>query len=332
MSVVHGGRLDEAIARYGGKAARWLDLSTGINAKPYPLPKFEPAIWQRLPSRPELAQLLDVARKYYGAAAGSPCAAAAGIQTHIQILPFLFKPQSVAIVGFTYQEHGVCWQRAGHEVLVADGLESAESSARIVIVVNPNNPDGQQYDPEELAVLARRLGAKGGLLVVDESYCDVQVELTTLAHAGQPGLLVLRSFGKFFGLAGVRLGFAFGAEILIEKIIDHLGPWPVAGPALVIGSKALADRAWIRRSRKRLARDRPALVELLETAGLSIVGGCDLFVLARHPRAARLYEYLASQQILVRRFPGRDDWLRFGVPALNGARRRLLNGLTGFEQ
>jgi cobalamin biosynthetic protein CobC len=266
------------------------------------------------------------------ASSDAPCSVAAGSQAHIQMLPFLFKPQPVAIVGFTYQEHGFCWQQAGHEVLVADGLESAEASARIVIVVNPNNPDGRVIEPEILATLGKKLGSKGGLLVVDEAFGDVVPESSTIAHAGQAGLLVLRSFGKFFGLAGLRLGFAFGPELLIERLSQRHGPWPASGAALEIGTKALADKPWINRSRKQLAAARKDLVKVLEQNSLNDVGGTDLFVLVQFERAGDLYEHLARRHILTRPFPGREDWLRFGVPATKPGLSRLADALSQFER
>ncbi len=331
MAVFHGGRLDDAVARFGGQKSRWLDLSTGINARAYPVPEIAKSAWQQLPQGDRLEQLIGAARKYYGAPVNAPCAAGSGSEVHILALPFLFKQQSVAIVGFTYQEHGLCWQQAGHEVLVADGLESAEASARIVIVVNPNNPDGRSHDPDTLTALARRLGPKGGLLIVDEAFCDVALELSTMAQAGLPGLLILRSFGKFFGLAGLRLGFAFGSDIVIEKLKQRLGPWPVSGAALEIGIKALGDRPWINRSRKHLASARKVLETSLAANGLFPVGGTDLFVLVQHARAKDLHDHLISNHILTRPFPGREDWLRIGIPGTKPLQARLDKALAAYK-
>lgn len=332
MTIFHGGRLDEAVARFGGMAHNWLDLSTAINAKSYPVLEIPKQAWHQLPQQDKLDRLIDIARKAYGAGSDAPCSAGAGSQAHILALPFLFKPQSVAIVGFTYQEHGHCWQQAGHEVLVADGLESAEASARIIVVVNPNNPDGRSFEPENLAALGKRLGAKGGLLVVDEAFCDVARDLSTMKHAGQAGLLILRSFGKIYGLAGLRLGFAFGPELLIQRLQQRLGPWPLSGAALEIGTKALGDRPWINRTCKRLRRARAEFEGILAQNNLSIVGGTDLFVLIQHERAGELYEHLANGQILTRPFPGREDWLRFGIPGSKPALDRLAKALLAFDR
>lgn len=330
MTVMHGGRLDEAIARFGGAQKSWLDLSTGINPNAYSVADIEAIAWCHLPQNSDLELLLHDARTAYAAPKDAPCIAAAGTQAIIQTLPGLFKPQSVAIVGFTYQEHGLCWQRAGHEVLVADGLESAEASARIIIVVNPNNPDGRAIEPSQLVELAKRLGAKGGLLVVDEAFCDTMPELSVLANTGQAGLLVLRSFGKYFGLAGLRLGFAFGPSLVIQRLGERLGPWPVSGPAILIGREALQNKKWITGTRRKLKKNRIAFEQLLSNSTIEIIGATDLFVLIQLDKATELYEHLAMHKILTRPFPGREDWLRIGIPGKKASLTRFSKALAEF--
>ena len=156
--VMHGGRLDDAVTRFGGAREKWIDLSTGINPHSYPIPEVGVAMWQALPDSGAYDLAEKAVRNAYRADKDAGVSLAPGTQMHIQTLPFLYKPQPVAIVGFSYQEHGICWRRAGHEVYVTDGLESAEASARIVIVVNPNNPDGRIIDSGDLVSLAQILG------------------------------------------------------------------------------------------------------------------------------------------------------------------------------
>lgn len=331
-SISHGGRLDEAIARYGGVKSKWLDLSTGINPAPYPLSAIPMVVWQALPDTAAEHKAREAARACYGADEEATLSLAPGTQAHIQQLPFLFKPQDVAIVGFTYQEHGLCWSRAGHSVFVTDGLESAEATARIVVVVNPNNPDGQVYEPDELGTLARRLGAKGGLLVVDESFGDVMPERSVVPHCGRDGLLVLRSLGKFFGLAGARFGVAIGATPLTHRLDERLGPWAVSGPALHGAAEALGDRKWQNRTRKKLAASRSDLETVLGEQGFEIIGGTDLFVLTAHDEAAAIADHLAQHHILVRPFPAKPHWLRFGLPGSKPALNRLGRALNAYGQ
>ena len=312
--VMHGGRLDEAVAQYGGVRDKWLDLSTGINPQAYPVPDIAADSWTSLPDKGAEVRAREAARTCYGTDASAGISLAPGSQMHIQTLPFLYKPQPVVIVGFAYQEHGVCWQRAGHQVYMTDGLSSAEATARIVIVVNPNNPDGHIFEPDELLPLARGLAAKGGLLIVDESFADVAPEYSVAGEAGRDGLLVMRSIGKFYGLAGVRFGVALTSPQLQIRLDERLGPWAVSGPALAIAEQALGDRKWQKRNLKKLNSSCKKLRIVLENNGLDILGYTALFVLVQHDRVGDLWEHLAASHILTRSFPDKTDWLRVGLP------------------
>jgi len=328
--ISHGGQLDKAIARFGGEKAGWLDLSTGINPNSYPTPELDPDIWSRLPDKAGWDGAATAAREAYGAGAGAAVSLAPGSQAHIQLLPWLFKPQAVAIVGFTYQEHGLCWRRAGHEVYVTDGLESAEATARIVIVVNPNNPDGRIWDREALAGLARRLASRGGILVVDEAFCDVTPNASVARETGREGLVVIRSLGKFYGVAGVRFGVALASELIARRLEERLGPWAVSGPALAVAAQALSDEKWRKQTRKKLVAMREELEATLLKSGHEIVGGTNLFVLSKQGKAHELWKHLGSQKILTRVFPGKADWMRFGMPADKRALKRLHKALISF--
>ena len=326
--VQHGGRIDEAIAHHGGTRGTWLDLSTGIGPLTYPVPDLPRTIWRDLPDEAAWLATADALRQLVGASEGVGVSLAAGSQQHIQVLPRLFKSQDVAVVGFTYGEHAAQWRAAGHTVLASDGLTSAEATARIIIVVNPNNPDGRIIDRHVLLELARRLAAKGGLLVVDEAFGDVTPNASVAADAGRDGLVVLRSLGKFYGLAGVRLGGALCSPALAERLEASIGPWGVSGPALAIGAAAWSDRTWTTRNRRKLKTMRESLEEMLQRRGLRIAGGTDLFVLAQHSRAMDIARRLAERQILVRAFDGAPQWLRFGLPAGKVASRRLDSALA----
>lgn len=328
--ISHGGQIDKAVARFGGDGAEWLDLSTGINPNGYPLPDLDPDIWSRLPDKAGWDAAAAAAREAYGAGAVAAISLAPGSQAHIQLLPWLFKPQAVAIVGFTYQEHGLCWRRAGHEVYVTDGLESAETTARIVIVVNPNNPDGRIWDPEALAGLARRLASRGGILVVDEAFGEVTPNASVAGETGREGLVVIRSLGKFYGLAGVRFGVVLTNELIARRLEERLGPWAVSGPALAVAVQALSDGKWRKQTRKKLVAMREDLEVILLKSGHEIAGGTDLFVLSRQGKAHELWEFLGSRKILTRVFPGKEDWMRFGMPGDKRALKRLHNALISF--
>ncbi len=328
--VQHGGRLDAAVSQFGGKAEKWVDLSTGINPASYPIADIDKRHWHRLPDQLAWNEAAEAARMAYGATDQAAISLAAGSQAHIQLLPTLFKPQDVAIVGFTYQEHSVHWRKAGHQVFVTDGLESAEATARIIVVVNPNNPDGRITDRTALLELARRLAAKGGLLVVDEAFGETAPRSSVADQAGRDGLIVLRSLGKFYGLAGVRFGVALTYENLARRLEEGLGPWAVSGPALAIAAQALQDSKWQKRTSKKLVAAREQLEDVLLKNGHEVVGGTGLFVLTRHGQAERLWTHLAKAHILTRSFSGKPEWIRFGLPGSKAAFNKLDKALADF--
>lgn len=322
---VHGGDLAAAEARWGRPAAGWLDLSTGINPWPYALPPLPAEAWTRLPGHGEEAALRAAAARRFRVVGADHVLAGPGTSALIQALPRARAPGAVAVVGPTYGEHARAWAAAGHDVREVASLEQAD--APVIVIVNPNNPDGRVVAPELLLELAARQAARGGLLLVDEAFGDMTPALSVAPRLG-PGLVVLRSFGKFYGLAGVRLGFALAEPALLEPLAVQLGPWPVSGPALAVGAAALADDAWAAAMTARLAEATAALDGVLERAGLSIHGGTTLFRLAAHDRAAQLYDRLGRAGILVRAFVGRPHLLRFGLPAGADELERLARGLA----
>ena len=321
--IEHGGALDRAIAEFGGARADWIDLSTGINPNPYPLPKLAPDVWTRLPDSALEAKAIAAARAHYGFGEKAGVTAAPGTQALIQLYPHLAPPGNAMVIGPTYEEHAQSLGFAGRDLRYERSLSSLDDEDMIAVVVNPNNPDGKAIPADALLFAAERLAERGGLLVVDEAFADTNSKDSVAAHAGMDGLLVLKSFGKFFGLAGVRLGFAAGTPELTGVLSAMLGPWAVSGPALAIASGAYRDEAWITAARTRLATDRRALEAGLKAAGLQLLGGTDLFVLARHFQAAHIWRELAERHILVRKFDHTADWLRFGLPKDEAGLSRL---------
>ncbi|WP_119458952.1 threonine-phosphate decarboxylase CobD [Rhodospirillaceae bacterium SYSU D60014] len=333
----HGGNLAAAEERFGRPRQGWLDLSTGINPAAYPLPALPPEAWARLPDGAQIAALLAAAQDHYGVPDRGCIVAAPGSQALIQWLPRLMHSPAtdttVAVLTPTYGEHARSWAGAGFAVDPVADFSAVTDRHTIVVLANPNNPDGRQIAPDRLLALAGRLAARGGLLVVDEAFADLTPRLSLASAAGRPGLVILRSFGKFFGLGGLRLGFALGPAALIDRLADALGPWPVSGPATRIGAAALTDSAWIAMTRQALANATQRLDALLTGAGLSLVGGTDLFRLVEHPAAPTLFERLGRAGILVRDFPERPRWLRFGIPTESGFDRlsESLNGWTSHK-
>jgi cobalamin biosynthetic protein CobC len=214
-------------------------------------------------------------------------------------------------------------------VIAIDNLDACPDNAVHAVVVNPNNPDGRVTDRAALMRLATQLKSRGGWLVVDEAFADVDPAISAVALCADLPVLILRSFGKFYGLAGLRLGFAIGTPDMIARIATALGPWPVSGPALLIGAAALADQPWADRTRRALQQQAGALDEVLVKAGFAIAGGTPLFRLARHPQASKLHAALAQQHIWCRSFDWADDLLRFGLPPDAAGLHRLAAALSG---
>ena len=300
----HGGNLDAARGRYG--EGEWIDLSTGINRVPYPLPAIPAAAWQALPDRAAMAGLIRAAQAAYATEAA--VLPVAGAQAAIQMIPRAFPVGLARVLGPTYNEHAAGLRAAGWRVEEVGEL-SALAGSDLAVVVNPNNPDGSCHAPEALRCLAGQVGR----LVVDESFADPVPELSLASAPGRA--LVLRSFGKFYGLAGVRLGFVLGEEAAIAALAALAGPWPVSGPAIAIGCAALADRDWAAASVARLQDDARRLDGLAARAGWRLVGGGHLFRLYDTPDAAAAQELLARHHIWSRIFPWHRRWLRLGLPA-----------------
>ena len=306
--------MDAARKRYPDAPEPWIDLSTGINPVPFPIPELPAEIWSRLPTRSEEEALLAATAATYRVPDSGMIAAASGTQALIQLLPRLRPKSHVEILGPTYEEHEACWTRHGHRVSMVKEFDPSER-ADVVIVVNPNNPTGRVIPASVLRTVATALAKKNGLLIVDEAFIDVLPETASIASDPPPATIVLRSFGKTYGLAGLRLGFAIAEVSLATRIRAEFGPWAVSGPALRIGKAALSDPHWLAETTARLRSDQQRLDAVLEAAGFTVLGGTPLFRLARRVEAAKLAERLGRHGIHVRSFPREPQWLRFGLPA-----------------
>ncbi len=309
LAMAHGGGLIAARAMFPMAPRPWIDLSTGINPLPYPMPALPPEAYQRLPEPEEVLRLEAAAARTYGVADPRTVVAAPGTQVLISMLPHLFRPARVAVVGFTYSEHTAAWSAAGSTVSVVPGVASVDSEPAAVLC-NPNNPDGRRTRVADLLALAARVE----VMVVDEAFADLEAPGLSLAPVLPANAVVLRSFGKTYGLAGLRLGFAVAALPMARVIRNALGPWAVSGAAVAFGTAALSDAAWLRATRIRLQADAARLDGLLTQAGFRIVGGTCLFRLAQHAEAAATFDRLGQSGILVRRFNAEPSWLRFGIP------------------
>ncbi|MFB4370491.1 MULTISPECIES: threonine-phosphate decarboxylase CobD [unclassified Pseudomonas] len=324
----HGGRLRKAALRHGIPLSDWLDLSTGV--APYGLPMVEiPAqVWNRLPEQDD--GLEAAACAYYGAAELLPVA---GSQAAIQCLPRLRREARVGIVSPAYAEHAAAWQREGHRVLDISeaGVNRALERLDVLLLVNPNNPTGRRFSPEQLYAWHARLAERGGWLIVDEAFIDCTPEQSLAAHAQLPGLIVLRSFGKFFGMAGARLGFVLAERTLLDELEEILGPWTISGPTRWLATRMLEDKGAQQFQRQRLISDGQRLAGLLREHGLTPTGGCAMFQWLASEHAALLHEFLACNGILTRLFE-RPASIRFGLPPDETGWQRLAAALKVFAE
>lgn len=324
----HGGRLRAAAARYGIPLGDWLDLSTGISpwswlhANPFTA---DARAWQRLPEDDD--DLPAAAHAYYGAAA----LPVAGSQAAIQALPWLRPPCRVGLLAHSYAEHAHHWQRAGHTLvpLRPEGIHAAIPQLDVLLLVNPNNPTGHCHSQTQLLDWHAQLAPRGGWLVVDEAFIDATPAHSLSLQTHREGLVVLRSLGKFFGLAGARVGFVLAHKALCERLAETLGPWTIATPARELAALALRDTAWQQAQCMRLHTASARLAALLCDAGLVPDGGCALFQCLQTPRAPSLHEALAAQGILTRLYTTPAS-LRFGLPASEAEWLRLQSALGSY--
>lgn len=325
----HGGDLARARKEFHGAPQPWLDLSTGVNPYAYPFRPPPPESWTRLPDAAALASLEDAARSATRAAPHARIVAAPGTQAIINWLPHLFPARRVGVLGFSYFEHARRWRASGADVCIAGDPGELEDK-HVAVIVNPNNPDGRIVAPDRLVALAARLRERGGMLVVDEAFADFLPEVSLAPLLPAAGALILRSFGKAYGLPGLRLGFAIAPADMALKLRAALGAWPVSGAAIAIGAEALRDGAWLAATRQRLATDAAALDAILGAAAFAPLGGAPLFRLAGAADAPARHRALARAGIWVRRFEARPHWLRFAIPN-NVADRMRLAAALGVE-
>lgn len=328
----HGGRLREAARGSGIALADWLDLSTGINPCGWPVPPLPATVWQRLPEADD--GLERAAAAYYGNHRLLPLP---GSQAALQLLPQLFPPASIACLAPLYAEHPAAWQAAGHTLrqLPAGNLRRGLAAATPrLLLCNPNNPTAHRLDREAILEAAAELGRRGGWLFVDEAFIDATPAYSVTDQAGSaayPNLVVLRSLGKFFGLAGARVGFIFGQEALLQALAAKLGPWPVSHPARWVATQALRDSDWQAKARQELARASERLAALLAPlAETTPPAACPLFVSLALANPKPLFNFLKSRGILVRLF-ATARLVRFGLPGSPAAWQKLEAALAAWR-
>ena len=306
----HGGHLIDAAKKYNIALETWIDLSTGINPNGWPVPAIPADCWQRLPESSD--GLLNAARQYYHC---QSILAVAGSQAAIQTLPLLRQHSKVGVLAPAYAEHAYSWQKAGHRVieLTAQSIDTELSALDVLILINPNNPSGQRFSKSQLLSWHKQLAEHDGWLIVDEAFIDTSPAYSLSNHSPAKGLIILRSIGKFFGLAGIRCGFVITTDDILNQLNEMLGPWTISHPSRYIATAALQDKDWQNKTRVELKQQATRLASLLDKAGLKVTAKTDLFVWINTLNAEQIHHDLAKKGILTRLFT-QPLSLRFGLP------------------
>ena len=331
----HGGNITEAAIAYGVDLSEMIDLSTGIAPRSYPVDPAlrSAAIWRHLPQMADETKVINAMRDAWGIDSGAEILLAPGSSVLISLAARLRDQTGVMIPEPVYSEHEQSWTDAGHHIhhYAAGTCPVLTDAASVVIAVQPGNPTGELLPPEAWLALIEDLARRDGLLVMDEAFIDLMPSFSLAGIAGRKGLLILRSFGKFYGLAGLRLGAAIGHGDDIARLRAMLGPWAVSTPALALGAAAIADQPWADQQRHWLAEEMAALRAVLTKRGLTDRGGTDLYALIEVDHASSLHQHLARKGIWTRIFDHHPRWMRFGLPADRHERLRLEQALMEWQ-
>jgi len=324
----HGGRLLEAAEHYQIPLENWLDLSTGINPNGYPIPNIPDEIWLRLPE--EQDNLITTAQNYYQSSQLLPVA---GSQAAIQTLPLLRKPSITGVLAPSYAEHAYAWQKAGHTLQTIDATEINQKIQQLdnLILVNPNNPSAHIFDKDQCLYWLNELNKKNGWLIIDEAFIDCTPELSLSSLSPRKGLIILRSIGKFFGLAGIRSGFVLAEATILERLNEYLGPWALSNPSRFVTTHALQNTAWQQQTCQQLQQQSCRLGELLSKYSLSPTGSNPLFQWVKTSHAATVHQALAEQAIFTRLFD-QPNSLRFGLAKTEKDWKKLNVALANIAQ
>ncbi len=307
--INHGGDIDRAISIYGGKQKDWIDLSTGINPEIYPIPKFSESDWRNLPTLTEIKKLKSIIKFEYNTF--SHVSLTPGSQIAINLLPGLLKKREVTILEPTYGDYLESFVNAQFKVRSCKTFKEL-FNAKIAVIVNPNNPDGRSYYINDLLLLSKKVD----MLIIDESFIETPGKISLISQINEStnNIIVIKSFGKIFGLAGLRLGFVFSGKNLISRFNKVLSSWPVSNLSIIIASRAIKDKKWIKDTLIKLKKRAKALDDIIESVNFRVIGGTNLFRLYYTPDAILAQSFLAKKLIWSRIFFYSKKWLRLGIP------------------
>ena len=334
QALKHGGDIARLECEFGCSLQNCLDLSTGLSPWSYPVPPVPDYVWQRLPY--DMTGLMASASAYYSCPP-EYITPVAGVQDAICRVPYYLSNAKlsgtrlsgiassetiVALPVLGYQEYRRAWSKAGYPLVFYQNLSELQqlvlrNSSMHVVIINPNNPSASLLLAEDLLALQQQLLGKG-YLIVDEAFMDVSENQSLSSFAHLDNLIVLRSFGKFFGLAGVRLGFTLGGGDLIEQLRADVNPWGVSYPAIWLGAQALKDNAWCQQQRQRITIQANQLLPLIrdKISPDTTSAGLFLTVIGKQALLGAIYQRAVKEGILLRydTLDHHRAWLRIGLP------------------
>lgn len=321
--LTHGGQLAQIAKQFGIEQSQWLELSTGIAPYHYPVGHVPISAYQQLPQINN--ELMSAAASYY---CHDSLAITNGSQAVIKLLPSLWRDKSprstiVYLPKHGYKEHQQAWQQAQFTICLYDDELPPLATLNqhcVLVIINPNNPTAKLFSQQDILIYQQCIASLNGLLVVDEAFMDIITpSQSMISSIDDSNVIILRSFGKFFGLAGIRIGFVLANRHWIAALTDSLGPWQVNGPAQFIAAQALSDKAWHKEQRKRLMQDRRAMVDILQSTlnknKLHHITHTDLFITIHFSQpqlAPQLFESLCQHAVYVRLCDDKQS-LRFGI-------------------
>lgn len=329
----HGGALDKMRQDFPAAPQPWIDLSTGINPWAWPIPPNLIASESLLAALPTATQR-RCCQNAMAAAYGSEerCVLPVpGSASAIAMLPHTMDAKTAAVMTPSYGDYARAWRASGAAVIEMENPLEAATTADVICVCQPNNPDGRRFDRTALIAAADQLAKRGGHLIVDEAYADLDPAISLANEAGHHNIIVFRSFGKFFGLAGLRLGAVIAPQNILAALRAKMGDWPISTLALAIGARAYQDTSYQNQTRKKLRKARCKLDTVLRAAGLPICGGTDLFCFTQAGSSTGLWRHLAQNGIYIRRFEWSDTHVRIGLPADEAAVQRLNAALMAWH-
>jgi threonine-phosphate decarboxylase len=296
----HGGDVAAIARRYGVDPAALVDFSS--NADPYGTPaRVVSALYALAQSKDELSQYPEPTAQALREAAGerhgidpASVVVANGATALLDAVVRTTAPGATVVPVPAFSEYRRAVESAGSRFVPyplnasfdwddAELLQRiADEKATLLILANPHNPSGLLVPAVRLRMLAEDCARLGTFVIVDEAFIDY-AEKESLARSVPENVIVIRSLTKFFGMPGIRIGYAVASAPLAEAIASRLPSWPVGAVDLAAGVAALSRPDLTERSIQTNKRERVRLTRALRRAGITVFAAAANFLLLELP-------------------------------------------------